>query len=766
MTPPHAPHPDSRPKFDALKLVSQVFSYTKHLRLMLLMMALGLCAGITYFLFATPTYESTSLIYVKGFGSTVQGAAPNVIDRGFLTRFRSQLILIGAARRLGLVGETATYESVLEHVPKVQVVFYDTAHVTLTVFAYDPAVVRDLPKAMIEEFLVFQEESWKEYRDDALKQYASELQELEKKVLENLTSVSEVARDRRLTEITIEQRSLLEIPVRLVQTREKMARMDDIRKVLSELKVDPESSPNSDDVLKLLSLLTKLEEETVVKVGDVIPAPMAPGSTPVTTVAPEARIEAVVDPAKVEGLHPWKELERKKRGLEAQISEALLTYLPDSAVVKNLRAQIAETERALVAELAVAKDRFDLEYARLQEMAKVLESRLPEYYAVDEELGKSSNAFASASGQQQMWNVARDTLSQRLAAITFNEDADRVQIRFKEFLRLRDQVPVSPNKSKLAMMAIMVGLAGALGIPTLLNLFDTSASTIQQLEETTGLPGIGIVPLTTREFLEEVHRSPAQGATVPNYLLECFRVIRSNICLNPNHRNRSQVVLVTSSRPQEGKTTQAANLAWAFYSMGERTLLIDCDLRRGRVHGVMKLDNQLGMTRMLIGDCTPQEAIHSTGLEGLDAIPRGPVIAGTTELLCQTPFEELLKQLRTVYDRIVIDSPPVLGLSESSSLQRIVDGTILVVRAEITSRKDVLDAIALLRKSDAHFFGFVLNAVDLSKASNYYYYYYYSAPYYDQLGAEEEAIDPATHHRGHHRRPQHPAKSSLTDAAP
>ncbi|MCB1064314.1 MAG: polysaccharide biosynthesis tyrosine autokinase [Verrucomicrobiae bacterium] len=749
-----APQSDAKPKLDSLKLISQLFSYVKHIRLMLLMLALGICAGIVYFLFSIPTYQSTSLVYVKNFRSTVEGAGlPNVLDRGFLTRFRSQLVMIGAAQRLGLIQSPATYESVLAHIPKVQVSFYDNSHMELTVFAYDPEVVRNLPEAMIEEFLSFQEKNWKEYRDEALERYGAELAQLDLQVLKNLDSISEVARDKRLTEITIEQQSLLEIPVRLVQTREKMARMNDVRTIMSNLKADELSAPNPDEVLKLLSLLTKLEEDTVVKAGDVVSAPMAPGSAPVTALAPETRIETVVDPSKIAELHPWRELEKKKRGLEAQVKEALLTYLPDSGVVKRLQSEIAETDRALLSELNVARERFELDFARLQEMEKLLAARMPEYYAVTEELGKSSNAFASVSSKQEMWNVARDTLSKKLAAITFTEDFDRVQIRFKEFIKLRDQIPVSPSKSKLALMSLMLGLAGALAVPTLLNLFDTSASTVQQLEESTGLRGIGIVPLTTKEFLEEVHRSPAQGAMIPNYLLECFRVIRSNICLNPNHRDRSQVVLVTSARPQEGKTTQAANLAWAFYSMGERTLLIDCDLRRGRVHSLLKLENYPGMTRMLIGECTPQEAIQPTGLDGFDAIPRGSVIAGTTELLCQLPFEELIGQLRKVYDRIVIDSPPVLGLSESSSLQRLVDGTILVVRAEKTSRKDVLDAIATLRKSDAHFFGFVLNAVDLSKASNYYYYYYYSAPYYDQLGADEEAIDPAEPE--HRPRPPH-----------
>ncbi|MCB1078343.1 MAG: CpsD/CapB family tyrosine-protein kinase, partial [Verrucomicrobiae bacterium] len=264
----------------------------------------------------------------------------------------------------------------------------------------------------------------------------------------------------------------------------------------------------------------------------------------------------------------------------------------------------------------------------------------------------------------------------------------------------------------------------------------------------TGLNGIGMIPLARKELLEDVHRSPAQGATVPNFLLETIRVIRSNICLRPNRNSQTQVVMVTSARPQEGKTSQAANLAWSFSSMGEKTLLLDCDLRRGRVHGFTRVSNELGMTHLLLGDCTPEQAIQPVGhrSSAFDIIPRGPVIAGTTEILCQKRFDDLIALFRQHYDRIVIDTPPVLGLSETSSLQRVCDGVVLVVRAEATSKKDVGDAVSILSKAGAHFFGFVLNAVDLSKASNYYNYYYYSAAYYDDFddNAEDDGQTPTS----------------------
>ena len=191
--------------------------------------------------------------------------------------------------------------------------------------------------------------------------------------------------------------------------------------------------------------------------------------------------------------------------------------------------------------------------------------------------------------------------------------------------------------------------------------------------------------------------------------------------------------MVTSSRPSEGKTTLAANLAWAFHSMGERTLLIDCDLRRGRVHELLHLNNSEGMSKLLLNQVDINDAILPTQIELLNAIPRGPVVVGTTELLFQSGFSATLDSLRKVYDRIILDTPPILGLSETSSLQSLADGVVVVVRAGKTPGKDFQDAVGLMKKIGANIFGFVLNAVDLSEAGNYYQYYYYSAPYYDQF---------------------------------
>ncbi len=740
----------NKPAFDPLKIISQLLSYARHVRLMLLMMAIGLMAGMIAFMFTTPSYRSTALVSVHGFGPPMvdpdvpETTQASTFQRTFLTRFNSAPIQLAAAKKMGLLGDTATSEDLEAIVPSVRPVPTDSRTLEITVIAPDPETVRGFAKAMVTAYQESQQQTYEEYREGALRRYAEQIGRLEDEITQTISSLSSVERDQSLTEAVLEQQSLLDIPKQLIQTRERLARMRDIKVLVDNLesKAGEDSSDANGgpinkftNMMSLLSLLGNFENDTSVNVGDVVSAPL-PGSpiSPVTTPG----TNHIISPAEVDSIEPWRKLEKERRILISQIQQSAGVYQPGHRVIKDLTRKLEDTERALETEFKILRQKFDLNYAALEDKEKQLQARIPEYHAITEQVDKTSHVYSTIAAKQKTWAQARERLSKKLATMAFAEDFDWVEVQFKGLLSLRDEVPISPNKLKAAIIGIAIGLAGALGVPTALNLLNTSASTVPQLEQLTGIEGIGIIPLAPKTLLEDVSRSPAQGASVPNYLLECFRVIRANIIMHPNRRNRSQVVLVTSARPQEGKTTQAANLAWAFHSMGEKTLLLDCDLRRGRIHGIVDIDKAPGMTRLLLGECSLQEAIHNTGPEGFDVIPRGPVIAGTTELLCQEVFSQMLEHFRKTYDRIVIDAPPVLGLSESSSLQKVVDGTVLVVRAEVTGRKDVMDALDLLRRSQAHFFGFVLNAVDLSKLGNYYNYYYYSAPYYDQMESEEE----------------------------
>lgn len=738
--------------FDITAVVSQALRYVRHGRLMAIMGCLGILSGLIYYMFATPLYEARSLVYVRGHGSPVQTRdVPETMEASGLNRvimeeFSSKRNIIEAAKRMKLVQPDATWTQVVEMVPVVSIDSVDNSHLEVAVQARTPEAVREFARELVEEFRRQQEAAWKQYRDAALNRYAEELKALQEKASAGLKRLSAFEREEKIAESVIEQTRLNELPKDLIVTRELLLRMDDLGKKLAEVTngktTDAAELPLS-RVLEELSLLSTFEKERDIKIGEVIRRPTAGGSAPLMATGPTAKVaaEVVVQPGMVDPLEPWQKLEKERRILEDRKQELAKQYLPGHELMKQLADDLEANERSLKAELGVLRQRFELEHEHFKIKLAALEGKVADYHKVNEEFSQNSQAYADIEKEKALWDKAREHLAEKLAVVTFSENRNWVEMRFKGHTSLRDEIPVSPNKTKLLMLSILLALGGALGVPTLVNLSDSSASTLQQLEEVTGVKGIGIVPRTPREIIEDVCRSPAIGATVPNYLLECFRLIRSHVLLSPGKSGKSQVVMVTSARPSEGKTTLAANMAWAFQSMGGRTLLIDCDLRRGRLHGLSGVPNEPGMTRLLKGECTIKEAVQKTDLPLLDIIPRGPVMVGTTDLLVQQVFEKLLATFKADYDHIVLDTPPVLGLSETTSLQRVVDGVLFVVRAEKTPRKDVVDGMTLLRKAGAHLYGIVLSDLDLNRVSNYYNYYYYSPSYYE--ADLDSPLDPA-----------------------
>jgi capsular exopolysaccharide synthesis family protein len=190
--------------------------------------------------------------------------------------------------------------------------------------------------------------------------------------------------------------------------------------------------------------------------------------------------------------------------------------------------------------------------------------------------------------------------------------------------------------------------------------------------------------------------------------------------------------MVTSAMPKEGKTVVSSNLAVSFAHTGARTLLVDTDLRRGRLHRLFGYRKDPGLSNVLLNEVSLEEACRPTGEENLSILSAGRHLDSGTELLGSPRFAELMATLRERYDRIVIDTPPVLGLSETSIMQSHVDGVLFVIWTGNTPARSARTAVDMLAANGANFYGFVLNRLDLSATANYYQYYYYSHDYYYQ----------------------------------
>jgi capsular exopolysaccharide synthesis family protein len=217
-------------------------------------------------------------------------------------------------------------------------------------------------------------------------------------------------------------------------------------------------------------------------------------------------------------------------------------------------------------------------------------------------------------------------------------------------------------------------------------------------------------------------------------MAECCRTIRTNITFMSAERPRKTLV-VTSASPREGKTTVSISLAISLAQSGKRILIIDTDLRKPRIHRVFNKPLTRGVTSILLGEHTAKEAIYETEISGLSMLACGPIPPNPSELLHTDQFHQLLAELAKSYDHLILDSPPLAPVTDAAILAPQVDGTILIIHTQRTTREAVRSALRQLRDVNGHLIGGILNDVDLSSQR-----YGYSTSYYyrDDSYAESE----------------------------
>ena len=727
----------NKPRVDVASMLQRVLSLGQHLRLMLILACIGSMGGLIAFCYSTPIYYSSTLVNWQVFGlpfhdetENRSGPASYVnLWRELKIGLEANSLLKDAAVKMGVARVGDDIDTVRGVIRVSRFFFRDTRTLVHEVMSSDPKVVRDLTSVLIQVYEENQAKGRKEYREKAAAKYLSEVDELKNKINEGLQSRLEFEKQSQSATLTLRQERLLKLPVDIERCKAQVSRM-------TEIYEDFKKAGDGLDTIGKLSLLSAFDKEwrdgEKAQTGDVVRrAPNTSASTPFMPALPSpTKVDVtVVGPDVAQATETWRKLEKEAREIEEEIKSKSADYLPGHAMMKGLQSRLDDVRRNLEGELALAMRRFGVEFERVKNRLPELEAQLPEYYKTVKEYEQFRKDYALLERGQEDWSAAHSELSKRIAAIQFGDQKNQIDLKVSTQEVLEDRVPVSPTFSKSLMISVALSLGLGIGIPFVLEIANSTVSRLPQLESRLGITGLGMVPNSSKELLEQIFRSPALGSKVPNFLLECFRVIRSNIILHPGREGRSQVVMVTSARPSEGKSTNAANLAWAFFSMGDRTLLIDTDLRRGRVHTMLGINNELGLSSYFSAKAKIEDVIHKTENPNLDVIPRGPFVPGASEYLCREIFEKLIQDLRGKYDRIILDAPPVLGLSETVATQRVADGVVLVVRAENTTMSDVDTTVEQLRRSDTEFFGFVLNRLDLSKPSHHYFYYY-SSPYY------------------------------------
>jgi capsular exopolysaccharide synthesis family protein len=227
------------------------------------------------------------------------------------------------------------------------------------------------------------------------------------------------------------------------------------------------------------------------------------------------------------------------------------------------------------------------------------------------------------------------------------------------------------------------------------------------------------------------NRAPSQNlislSNLGSHVTESYRLLRTNLDFAALDRPVRKM-LVTSALPREGKSTTAANLAVVTAQSGKRVLLLDLDLRRPTVHKLFKVPNHHGLTSLLLGVARPEEAIQEVGIENLEVLTSGPLPPSPADTLSSQALGNLLDSLAERYDLVISDSPPVLVASDAVILASRMDGALVVVAANSTSKRVCKHALESLQRSASPILGVVLNMLHQKGAHSFYYYDYQAAP--------------------------------------
>ncbi len=436
---------------------------------------------------------------------------------------------------------------------------------------------------------------------------------------------------------------------------------------------------------------------------------------------PQALAVTTEDRVLVEQDPQVAELRRLLFVLEQQHAADLKKFGHGHQVLRSVESQIAATEEKLgglenqrLTELQ-AKNRSDANTAFANTQYAL--------FQVEEQLRQAEAALADQDSLQFQYSNIEAEIA---------EDADRrVQLNdyitnLERVVRQRGAISVniaqpatdplersSPSRLLLPL-SVFLAFALAAGVALGLELMDKSVRTTQDIGRYLDLPLLGVVPDTNDEEVAIQKVETAVRDAPRSMVAEGFRRIRTSLQFSaPAARQRT--VVIASPRPNDGKSSVACNLAMAVAQGGRRVLLVDANLRRPELHGILGLSAPRGLSNILVGDGTLESCALASGMPLLDVLPGGPIPPNPAELLGGEPCRAFLQAAVSKYDQIIIDTAPVLVATDALVLGPVVDGVIIVVRAHETSRGIARRTCTLLSEVGAHFFGVVLNAAQVTR---------------------------------------------------
>ncbi|MGC9989860.1 MAG: polysaccharide biosynthesis tyrosine autokinase [Terriglobales bacterium] len=449
-------------------------------------------------------------------------------------------------------------------------------------------------------------------------------------------------------------------------------------------------------------------------------------------------------------------LREQQANLRIQVADLSTQFGPQYPKVAQLNSQLKEIDHQLQSETNKAVDHLKGQYLAALQRENMLRASFEKQKQEANKLNESAIEYSILKRDLDSNRTLYEGLLEKLKEAGVTAGLRSNNFRIIDAARVPTS-PSEPNIPRNLTFALMLGVISGVGLAFILENMDNTVRTPEQATALSGLPALGMIPLgsksvshgptgkrlvltpiSSKEAVETVTQVRPQSQ-----MAESYRALRTSLLLS-NLGAPPKVIMVTSARPQEGKTTTSINTAIVLAQKGVRVLLIDADLRRPSVHKTLGMGPRSGLSNVLTGSATAQQAITTSPvLPNLFILPAGTPPPNPAELLASSNMRDLIAELRAEFDHIVIDTPPTLSVTDAVVLSPRADATILVIRSGQTTKQALRRARDILTQVNAHVAGVLLNAVDLT-SPDYYYYYEYQGKYgqyyqEDSPGAGDDA---------------------------
>ena len=451
------------------------------------------------------------------------------------------------------------------------------------------------------------------------------------------------------------------------------------------------------------------------------------------------------------------DLDKRISSLKQDYARQSAKFGPEWPGMKEVSNQIQETLAQLEQAKRAAIGSIVTDYDAALKREKMLREMLTEQKSLANDLRGSKIQYDILQREVETNKNIYEGMLVRLKEATVAAGLRSSNVRIVDRAEV-PRAPFKPDLSRSLMLSLIIGLLIGIGMAFFIEYLDNTVKTPDQVEQLTALPSLGLIPSTeSAKALQTVKPGSSllpltgpgsetcQGNPIElvvhndpsSSMAEAFRSLRTSILLSSSGAP-PQLVLFTSPRPQEGKTTASANTAISFAQAGKRVALLDLDMRKPRQHHLFGLDNETGLSSFLSGAADLSSLIRPTRIENLYVLTSGPIPPNPAELLSSLRLKQALELLREFFDQVIIDSPPLLSVADARILSRLTDGVVLIIRSGETPKQVLRQAQKNLQMINAKILGILVNAADLRSADYYYHskYYYYNY-YTDDTGKKK-----------------------------